>query len=312
MNLRFPHLFAVAAHLVLQSNCMLTQNDIPDKWKSSVSQAWDNAVIRSRDVLNLESYPNWALDQIMDGDGTINVCMRWGANETLTEDDRNQIVAVYEQNYQSWLGFLPGYDNFPYTQVKSRVTGWAVNDESFFQGSSDGFEIYSNFTDEEGFPTCNPGCSRHEHPDGDYSSCDGGAQNRFHQFFLLDPIGFGNFTMAAATGYGFYVGLTGWETVGSKLPDWPLLLHETGHTFGFPDYLDDGSRNHTICFNLWLPPNAPAEFVMKPGDYGAHVHEITEMEGWMTRYWWSRFSRLRGWQHDNTTSSPLPNCTSDN
>jgi hypothetical protein len=49
---------------------------------------------------------------------------------------------------------------------------------------------------------------------------------------------------------------------------------------------------------------------MKPGDFpGAHVHEITEMEEWMIRYWWTRFSRLRGWQSNNMTFSPPPNCT---
>lgn len=157
--------------------------------------------------------------------------MRWGPNETLTQEERHHIVAVYEQNYQSWLGFLPGYDNFPYAQVKFNVTGWAVSDAALLQGSTDGFKVYTDFTDVEGLPTCNPDCSRHQHPDGDYSECDGGASNRFHQFFLLDPIGFGNMTMASATGFGFFVGYDGWENVGSKVPDWPLLLHET---VGFP------------------------------------------------------------------------------
>ncbi|KAG6358138.1 hypothetical protein INS49_014022 [Diaporthe citri] len=213
MKLAILRLLAVAAPLLPHSTCMLTPDDIPDKWKSSVSQ------------------------------------------------------------------------------VKFNVTGWATSPTMM--------------------PTYNPGCSRHEHPDGDYSGCDEGASNRFHQFSLLDPIGFGNMTMASATGFGFFVGYDGWKNVGSKVPDWPLLLHETGHTFGFPDYLDDGSRNHTVCSNLWLPPNAPAEFVMKPGDYGAHVHHITEIESWMIRYWWSRFSRTRGWQHDDTTYGPPPNCASD-
>lgn len=231
---------------------MLTPNDIPDKWKSAVSQAWDNALIRSQHETpeaGLVNYPNWALDQIMDGEGyvnrclsfstethmliflslirTINVCMRWGPNETSTAEDRHHIVKVYEENYQSWLGPLLGYDNFPYAQVKFNVTGWAVSDAAQLQGSTDGFEVYTDFTDDDGLPTCDPGCSRHKHPDGNYSACDGGASNRFHQFFLLDPIGFGNMTMAAATGFGFFVGYDGWKNVGSKVPDWPLLLHET-------------------------------------------------------------------------------------
>lgn len=51
-----------------------------------------------------------------------------------------------------------------------------------------------------------------------------------------------------------------------------------GHTLGFLDYLDDAFRNHTICSSLWLPPNAPEDFAMKPSDHGACTHFITEME----------------------------------
>jgi hypothetical protein len=158
---------------------------------------------------------------------TINVCMRWGPNATLTEDERSHIVAVYEENYRKWLGLLPGYDNFPYDDITFNVTAWAVHNESFLEGSTDGFDVYTEYADDDGMPTCNPGCSRELHPDGDYSQCDGGADNRFHQFFLLDPVAYGNYSMASASGLGFFVSYWGWENVGSKEPDWPLLLHET-------------------------------------------------------------------------------------
>lgn len=32
-----------------------------------------------------------------------------------------------------------------------------------------------------------------------------GLSNRFHQFFLMVPIDFGNMTMATAIGFGFFV-----------------------------------------------------------------------------------------------------------
>lgn len=56
-----------------------------------------------------------------------------------------------------------------------------------------------------------------------------------------------------------------------------------------------------------MPENAPAKFVMNPGSGGADMPEkLTDMEGYMLRHWWSRFSRLRGWQSDNVTwPSPL-------
>ena len=71
MYSQFLQLLVILAPLLPLSNCMLTPNDIPDKWKTSVSLAWDNAVVRSRDVLDLEAYHNWALDQIMDGNGYV-------------------------------------------------------------------------------------------------------------------------------------------------------------------------------------------------------------------------------------------------
>lgn len=60
---------------------------------------------------------------------------------------------------------------------------------------------------------------------------------------------------------------------------------------------------------LWLPENAPEKLVMMPGHGGFDMApELTEMEGWALRHLWSRFSRVRGWQHDNTTWPEAPRC----
>jgi hypothetical protein len=64
------HLIAMTSALLPLSNGMLTPNDIPDEWKSSMAQTWDNTVIRFKQLnSDLETYHNWALDQIIDGDG---------------------------------------------------------------------------------------------------------------------------------------------------------------------------------------------------------------------------------------------------
>lgn len=78
MKLAILRLLAIAAPLLPHSICMVTPDDIPDKWKTSVSQAWDNAVIRSQretPETGLITYPNWAFDQIMDGEGYANKCV---------------------------------------------------------------------------------------------------------------------------------------------------------------------------------------------------------------------------------------------
>ncbi|KAM3074075.1 hypothetical protein ACMFMG_008688 [Clarireedia jacksonii] len=280
---------------------------IPAQWRESVEQAWGFTLGRSAVFPpSLDDYQNWALDQIIDGAGTINICMRWGSNTTLTEDTRQRAETMYRKQYEKWWEWLPGWDNYPFEKFNFNITGWAVSDRSLFEGSVDGFELYTDFKDEKG-ATCDPGCSRHLHQDGNYSACKGGPSQRYHQFFFLDPT-WGQLDMGAASGIGVDISLYGWETVGTKLDEWPMLLHEFGHTFGFPDFITDGTTNHTLCDVLWLPPAAPTEFVMKPGDYGAHVPEVTEFEGWMLRHWWSRFSRLRGWQSNNMTFPPPPSC----
>ncbi|KAH8892243.1 hypothetical protein GQ53DRAFT_746178 [Thozetella sp. PMI_491] len=283
---------------------------IPEEWEQSVAEAWDNTVIRSlreNPTHNLTGYKDWAMDQVMDGNGTINVCMRWGANETVTDALRQQILTEYTKIYEHWFQWLLGYDNFPFSQVNFKVVGWAVTDRSILEGPMEGLNVYTNFTDERGHPTCDPRCSRIGRLDDNYSGCSGGRDGRYHQFFFLDQ-SFGDVDMGAASGEGIDISLYGWKTVGSKMGDWSMLVHEMGHTFGLLDYLDDGLRNHTICENTWLPPNASAELVMKPGDNGAHVPRVTEFEGWLLRYFWSRFSSLRGWQKSKTTYPPPPDC----
>ncbi|WYZ37711.1 hypothetical protein EsH8_II_001217 [Colletotrichum jinshuiense] len=285
-------------------------NTIPGKWRESIPRTWDYTLMRSEvwtPEATLTGYQNWALDQMMDGNGTINVCMRWNSNETVTETTRQQIETMYKKQYTNWFKWLAGWDNYPFNEFKFNVIGWAVRDRHLIQGSTDGFEVYTDFRDDEGWPTCNPGCYRHEHPDGDYSNCTEGYDQRFHQYFLINSA-WGDFNMGAASGLGVDISLYGWKTIGSKLGDWSILIHEMGHTFGFPDYVTDGTKNHSLCDILWTPPNAPDDFVMMPGDGGAHVPQVTEFEGWMLRHWWSRFSRVRGWQNDNTTFPPLPTC----
>lgn len=80
-----------------------------------------------------------------------------------------------------------------------------------------------------------------------------------------------------------------------------------GHTFGLPDYLDPmTNKTYSICSVFWRPENHPTKFVMQPGNGGFDMPALlTDMEGWMLRHLWSRFSRLRGWQKNNF-SWPVP------
>ncbi|KAI9147339.1 hypothetical protein HJFPF1_12358 [Paramyrothecium foliicola] len=188
---------------------------------------------------------------------------------------------------------------------------WALQDRALLEGPADGFDVYTDFKDNEGFPTCNPGCSRDSHQDGDYSGCPGSTDRRFLQFVLLDPVSFGDNNRGAATSFGAFISLYGWKTIGSQGKDWPMLVHELGHASGSPDFLIDGTRptNRTICSILWILKNAPEKFVMMPGSGGFDTPpKLTEMEGWLIRHWWSRWSHHHGWQNDNVTWPALSHC----
>ncbi|KAH7353388.1 hypothetical protein B0T11DRAFT_300536 [Plectosphaerella cucumerina] len=299
------HLFALAnaAVVVMATSCTGSNTTFPEQWRTSLPQVWDHMMARSdyEVGLNISATNNWALDQIMDGQGTINLCLRWGSTSSLTQENREQLESVYEQSIQQWLRWLPSWDGFPYEDVNVNVAAWAVNDTAQIEGPTDGFDVHTGFHDTDGLPTCNPGCSRELHQDGDYSGCPGGPDRRFHQYLVLSPL-WGDYNMGAAASFGVDLSLFGWETIGSQGKPWPMPVHEFGHTFGFPDFLTDNTRptNRTICNILWLPENAPKKFVMMPGSGGFDMApELTDMEGWMLRHLWSRVSRLRGWQSDD-------------
>jgi hypothetical protein len=151
--------------------------------------------------------------------------MRWGTNTTLTTDTREKMVAMYTKQYERWFSWLAGWDNYPYQDFKLKVAGWAVSDSTLFEGSANGVPVYTGFHDGDGAPTCDPGCSRDLHVNGDYSACPGGPEQRFHQFFFIDP-SWGEYNMGAASGPGVYISAYGWDTVGSKVGDWSILIHE--------------------------------------------------------------------------------------
>ncbi|KAF5234496.1 hypothetical protein FAUST_7584 [Fusarium austroamericanum] len=306
-------IFPAAAMLPLVAgNIVDSPNDpIPKKWEKALPMTWDNTEIMMTamfpDGPGFTKYHNWALDQIMDGNGTVNVCMRWNSDKVLDEETRNNIHAQHVQQYEQWLQWLPGWDNFPFKEVKHNVIAWAVANDSQLVGNRDGFHVYTEFKDENGAPDCDPGCSRHLHQDGDFSKCGRGAENRYQQYFLVDKA-WGDYNMGSASGEGISVSEYGWDHVGSQLGNWSILVHETGHTFGLRDYINDHSNTTDICSIMWLPPNLESQMVMEPTDQGAHIPMLSHYEGWLTRYLWSRFSRLRGWQEDGTTYPPTPKC----
>lgn len=152
--------------------------------------------------------------------------MRWGANRTLAEAERYHIEDVYRMQFNEWFSWLRCWDGFPFRKVKINVVAWAAYDETQLEGSTDDIDVHTGILDDRyGLPTCNPGCSRDLHQDGNYTDCPGGRDHRFDQYLVIDTT-WGDYVMGAASGQGITLSQYGWETAWSQGKRLSLIVHE--------------------------------------------------------------------------------------
>ncbi|RSL47432.1 hypothetical protein CEP54_013412 [Fusarium duplospermum] len=240
----------------------------PSDLATPLKEVWDHCLKTYSDALGFKNY-GW--DQLMAGKGKLNMCVRWESDEPVTAAYREEIATTLQTQYNKWFKWLYGYDNFPYSDIKVSVVGWAVKDKSLLQGSTDGIDVYTD-VDAEGIPQCSEKCGRFFHQDGDYSQCPGGADRHYDQSLWLTK------GMAGGAG-GDWGQRLGPEGIGH------ILLHEMGHTFSLDDFYD------------WTPTGI-TNFIMLAGS----STEITDFDGWMFRNWWYELSRERGWQSGSSSS----------
>ena len=123
-------------------------------------------------------FMNYGYDQVIAGEGAINYCVRWDSESSVTAEQRTSLEAALTRSFNKWIEVLAGFDGFPYTEVAIKVVGWAVRDTGLLGGDVSGIDVYTT-TDAEGIPQCDETCGRFFHQDGDYSSCEGGAERHY-------------------------------------------------------------------------------------------------------------------------------------
>ncbi|KAF9772237.1 hypothetical protein IL306_010079 [Fusarium sp. DS 682] len=246
-----------------------------------LKEVWDHEVKTYSDALGFKNY-GW--DQVMAGKGQLNVCVRWESSTSVTAEQRAKVATALQDSYTAWMKWVAGWDNFPYEDVKIKIVGWAVKDESLLQGSTEGLDVYTD-TDAEGIPQCSEKCGRFFHQDGDYSSCPGGAERHYdNSLWLTDGMeGGAGGDWGQRIGREYFMELLGTKNI-------HILEHEIGHTFALDDFYD------------WTP-TGKTKFIMLAGS----ATEVTEFDGWMLRNWWYELSRERGWQ---TAASSTPKSSS--
>ncbi|KAI8685176.1 CBM1 domain-containing protein [Fusarium keratoplasticum] len=241
----------------------------PSNLATPLKEVWDHCLKTYSDALGFKNY-GW--DQLIAGKGKLNMCVRWESDQPVTAAYREEIATTLQTQYNKWFKWLYGYDNFPYSDIKVNVVGWAVKDKSLLQGSTAGIDVYTD-VDSEGVPQCSEKCGRFFHQDGNYNQCPGGADRHYDQSLWLTK------GMAGGAG-GDWGQRLGPEGVGH------ILLHEMGHTFALDDFYD------------WTPTGV-TNFVMLAGSSTT----ITDFDGWMLRNWWYELSRKRGWQSGVSSGS---------
>ncbi|KAK7733551.1 hypothetical protein SLS57_000566 [Botryosphaeria dothidea] len=246
--------------------------DPPSSLSAALDEVWEHEMSTyGGDPL---TFKNYGYDHLIDTKANIQYCVRWDSKQTVTAAQRTSIEKALGTMYNKWVSSaLAGFDGFPYDSVNVKVVGWATNDTSLLQGSTDGITVHSTTADDAGIPECDPACGRAIHyTDGDYSGCKGGDADRYDvSLWLTDGLegGFGG-------DWGQQVG-TDYMLENLDSDSIHILLHEMGHTLALDDFYD------------WTPTGVD-KFIMLAGS----AMEVTEFDAWMARDWWrhikSRFN----------------------
>ncbi|KAF5531775.1 endoglucanase type F [Fusarium phyllophilum] len=215
----------------------------------------------------LDANVNTGFHQIMTNKGYFNICVRWDSSASITEAERTKIASAYNAQYQKWFKWLYGYNGFPYDEVKVNIVAYAVKDKSQLQGSTTGYEVYSEL-DADGVPIgCKAGADRH------YD----------HSLWLKDGLegGFGH-NWGQEVGREYFMNNLDSDSI-------HILLHEMDHTFALDDFYD------------WTPTGI-TKFIMLAGA----SMEITDFDGWMYRNWWYYLSQKNNWSSGKVSTDAAP------
>ncbi|KAH7149030.1 hypothetical protein B0J13DRAFT_594863 [Dactylonectria estremocensis] len=251
----------------------------PSDLTTPLKEVWDHCT-KTYNSGNIFGFKNYGWDQLIANEGTVNMCVRWESTDAITAAQRTKLATVVNEQYQKWFKWLYGYDNFPYTDIKVNVVGYAVKDKSLLEGDTTGLNIYTD-VDSEGIPQCAEACGRYFHTDGDYSGCAAGADNHYDQsLWLTDGMeGGAGGDWGQRIGKDYFIGAL-------DSSDVHILLHEMGHTYGLDDFYD------------WTPTGI-TNFIMLAGSSTT----ITDFDGWMLRNWWNEISRERGWNTGTSSAT---------
>lgn len=267
---RLAAVFAAVAMLFVMPGTMTSPAQAADEWNppsnlvQPLNEVWNHVESTYPD---LHGFRNYGWDQVMANRGSINYCVRWDSDATVSASLRDSIHAQLKKQFAKWIAAMvdngQGTNAWPYTNVAVNIVGWAVRDRSQLPWSDNSVDIYTGLIGENA-PQCSPDCGRFFHQDGNYSRCPGGASRHYDMSLWLTK----GFQGGAGGDWGQRVGQE-YFTGALNQENVHIYLHEVGHTFGLDDFYD------------WTPTGQCC-FLMKAGS----AAQITDFDKWMLRDFW--------------------------
>lgn len=225
----------------------------------------------------VQNFKNAVLDQVMEGGGALNFCVRYESNVTVSATQRDQVATALQRGVDEWFAAIKGHDCFPYDKVTTKVVGWATVNRATLDWPDGAVPLYINQIGNENVAQCPDACSRFARYHAGqstkgyaYPSCTGGAANHFDMhLWLTEGMGIGG----AGGDWGQRLDRQYFMQSVTNAHQ-HIWLHEFGHGFGFPDYYN---------WDAWAPGVAAPNAVMVAGV----GQQVTEWDQWMLRHTWS-------------------------
>ncbi|WP_298528218.1 dockerin type I domain-containing protein [uncultured Ruminococcus sp.] len=269
-------------------------SDFPEEYQYAADWIWTNRIEREKST----ERRNTIFDQIDAGKGTINYVVKWQSYRTVTYEQRQQFEKMLSDSINVWNDWLAGYDGWKYDHIDVKVVGWAVIDKSCLLDLHDDEIVYTDtryydaqydtsngrdtIPDKEPYAPLE--LSRFEHFTDSNYEYPGGLDKRFDMY------------MWATQGFPDIGGCGGdW---GQRLSDTAylnmidgsgihVLEHEIGHGFGMTDFY--GGEGEADGFPPGGFPGGRNSIMM-----AGSAAEITDFDGWMLRYMWSKIKNDEG------------------
>ncbi len=293
-----PEVFdAVTDDTMSVNAATLTLDDMPSEYDYAADWIWNNRISAEDSTGSKGKRYNVLFDQIVAGKGTLNYVVRWQSYKTLSLAQREGLEKVVEDGVNNWTDYLVGYENWPYEHVDVNIVGWAVLDKNCILDPQPDEVIYDNLiTDYDSTYDTSNGVE--EIPDKLPSAPEelwsfNYFYDRTHEYpgtrfdmYLWCTQGFPNIGGCGGD-WGQRLSDNAYIAMAESQSNLHVHVHEVGHGFGMTDFY--GGEGESNGFPPGGFPGNGSSIMM-----AGSSTEITDFDGWMLRYMWSKISAEEG------------------